>query len=50
MNTLLWFLGVAAILMGLAGTFAVHPNIAYFGLMAMGVISILIGFRAPEEM
>lgn len=50
MNTLLWFLGGAAIIMGLAAVIAIHPNIAYFGLMAFGVIAILIGFRAPEEL
>ncbi len=50
MRTLLWFLGIAAIAMALAGIFALHPNIAYFGLMAMGIISVLLGFRAPEEL
>lgn len=49
MRTLLWFLGGAAIIMGLAGILAIHPNIAYFGLMGLGLISILLGFRSPEE-
>ena len=35
--------------MAVAGIFALHPSIAYFGLMAMGVISILLGFRAHCE-
>jgi len=50
MRTMLWFIGVAAIAMGLAGTIALHANIAYFALMGMGLASILIGFRAPEEL
>jgi hypothetical protein len=50
MRTLLWFLGIAAIAMGIAGVVAIHPNIAYFFLMALGVGSIIVGFRAPEEL
>ncbi|HZU12693.1 MAG TPA: hypothetical protein VFB58_07620 [Chloroflexota bacterium] len=49
MRTLLWFLGIAAIVMGIAGTVALHPSVAYFGLMGLGVISIGLGFRSPEE-
>ena len=36
--------------MGILGTVAIHPNIAYFGLMGMGLVSILLGFLSPEEM
>lgn len=50
MRTLLWFLGFAAIVMGLVGGFAIHWSLAYFGLMAFGAISILLGFRSPEEL
>lgn len=50
MRILLWFIGVAAIAMGLAGIVALHANIAYFGLMGMGLVSILLGFRSPEEL
>jgi uncharacterized membrane protein len=50
MRTLLWFIGAAAIAMALAGMIALHPNIVYFGMIAMGVVSILIGFRSPEEL
>ena len=50
MRTLLWFLGAAAIAMAVAGTLALHPNIVYFGLMGMGVVSIAMGFWAPEEL
>jgi hypothetical protein len=50
MRTLLWFLGIAAIIMGVIGIVAIHPNIAYFGLMGLGVVSILLGFRSPEEL
>lgn len=50
MRTLLWFIGIAFIVMGIAGLFALHPNIVYFGLMGLGALSILIGFRSPEEL
>jgi hypothetical protein len=36
--------------MGLAGIVALHANIVYFGLMGMGLVSILLGFRSPEEL
>jgi hypothetical protein len=49
-RTLLWFLGVAIILMAVIAIFASKPSLAYFGLIGFGLVSIGLGFRAPEEM
>jgi hypothetical protein len=50
MRTLLWFLGIATIIMGLVGIVAIHMSIAYLGLIGMGAVSVLLGFRSPEEL
>lgn len=50
MRTLLWFLGVAIILMAITAIIASRPSLAYFGLIVFGLISIGLGFRSPEEL
>lgn len=50
MRTLLFFIGGAAIVMGILGMIAQSPTIAYFGLIGMGAIALVLGFLSPEEM
>jgi hypothetical protein len=36
--------------MAITGIIATKPSLAYFGLIAFGLVSIGLGFRSPEEL
>jgi uncharacterized membrane protein len=49
-RTLLYFCGIAAIIMGLVATIIVSFRLAFLGLVLLGLFAIAIGFIIPEEM
>lgn len=50
MRTLLWFIGVAAVFMGIIGIIAQSFGLVYFLLIGMGIVALGIGVIAPEDM